>query len=375
MLAQQLAPALLERWMREYYFDTDLDLGSSGVQPFSLAELRALLGLSMAELDDVVFHDSRTLGDTAVRRAIAARWGHGDPERVMVTHGSSEAICLVMHALLRPGDEVIVLEPAYQQLRSLAASLGCRIRPWPLRYEDRFQPDVTAIDGLLGPDTRLVVLNLPHNPTGAMLTADEEDYLADRIDAHGAYVLWDRAFADLRYTSSPARRDRRRAGEITIGTLSKAYGLPGLRVGWCIADAPLLDTLSHIRDYTTLHLSPLIELVARRAIEAADLLLAPRVAQARANLQTINAWMANHHDLAAWVPPCGGVCGFPRLLKVADVEAFCRQFARTQRVLLVPGSCFGHPSHVRLGFGGTAADLHEGLHRLSIALEDAAVAA
>jgi capreomycidine synthase len=370
MTPDLLAPALLERWMRDYYFDTDLDLGSSGVEPFSLAQLRHLLGLTIDDLDAVVLRDSRTLGDEPLREAIAARWGGGCRDGVMVTHGSSEAISLVMHALVRPGDEVVVLDPIYQQLRAIPEALGCRITPWTLRREQRFRPDVEEIDRLLGPKTRLLVLNIPHNPTGMALTAAEEDYIAERAEAHGAYILWDRAFADLLHTPDASCRQRRTTREISIGTLSKAYGLPGLRVGWCIADPGLIAVLAHLRDYTTLHLSPLVELVARRAIEAADVLLTMHAGQARCNLQTVDDWMATQTEVVEWVRPSGGVCGFPRLLAVADVEGFCRHLARTARVLLVPGSCFGHADHVRLGFGGAADALHEGLQRLSRALHE-----
>lgn len=359
--------------MRDYYFDAEIDLGSSGVQPFSLADIRRLLGITIGELDGVHLCDSRTCGGTALRKAIARRWGNGDPETVMVTHGSSEAICLVMHALLQPGDEVVVFEPGYQQLHATAEALGCRILPWVLHAHDGFRPDIRGLHRLLNSKTRLVVLNVPHNPTGFTLTSSQEDEIAELVCASGAFLLWDRAFSDLIHANGASCRQVRTKNEISIGTLSKAYGLPGLRVGWAIADEAVIEVLTHVRDYTTLHLSPLVELVAQRVVEAADVLLNARLAQARINLTAVNRWMLEHRDLAEWREPGAGVCGFPRLLTISDVEGFCHHLMRTQRVLLVPGGCFACPNHVRLGFGGAPDEVREGLDRLSKALADPGV--
>jgi aspartate/methionine/tyrosine aminotransferase len=130
---QSYPPALLEDWMRLYYFAVDADIGSSGVSDSSLAEVRALAGIGTDEMDSIVFHDSQTLGGTGVRRAIARRWAAGDADRVMVTHGSTEAIFLVMNALLRPGDDVVVLDPVYPGLGDVVRAMGCRMHRWTLR--------------------------------------------------------------------------------------------------------------------------------------------------------------------------------------------------------------------------------------------------
>jgi capreomycidine synthase len=372
----QIAPAQLEYWLRQYYFDTEIDLGCSGVASFSMGELRELLGLAQQDLDAVVFRDSRTLGDPDLREAIARRWGGGDAERVMATHGSSEAIYLIMRALLRPGDEVIVQSPAYQPLYSIAEAVGCELRHWRLDFERGFAPDMDELRALINPKTRLVVANFPHNPTGATLTPGQQQELLDAASRVGAYVLWDAAFAELVHDAPPlpdpgTRYDR----AITIGTLSKAYGLPGLRVGWCLAAPDVLEELVRLRDYITLHLSPLVELIGTRAVEHADVLLGIRLRQARTNLDTFAGWAAEHRGVVEWVRPRGGVCVFMRLNGVPDVEEFCRQLAARHSVLLVPGSGFGEPGHVRLGFGGDVAEFNEGLARLSSQLRREPVAA
>ncbi len=368
-LHEPFPPALLEDWMRDYYFDVEIDIGSSGVEDYSLSELRHLLGISAEDIDGIVFHDSRTLGGPEIRRAVADRWGGGQVERAIVTHGATEANFLVMNALLQRDDEVVVLAPLYQQLHSIAETIGCRLERWPLRFENGFAPDLDDARRLIGPRTRMVVVNFPHNPTGATMTPDQQRELIDLCARFGTYLVWDMAFADLSYDEPPLPDPGlfyERA--VSMGTLSKAYGLPGLRVGWCLAHPEVLQSFIRIRDYLTLHLSPLVEMIAERAIRGGDILLEPRRAQARKNRDLVERWVIDQQGRVDWVRPAGGVSAFPRLNGVSDVVDFCRHLSRTERVLLVPGTCFGCPQHVRLGFGGSTQSLEEGLQRLSGAL-------
>lgn len=361
----QMPAALLEDWMRDYYFATEIDIGSSGVQDYSMAEIRSLLGIEWEALDRIVFHDSQTLGGSTLRQAIAGRWAGGDSSRVMATHGSSEANYLLMNALLSAGDEVVVCDPCYPQLFSIAEAKGCRMKRWPLRFDQGFVPDLDELARMIGPETKMVVVNFPQNPTGASVTPEEQRALIEIVARTGAYLIWDNAFGEITYNRPPlpdptAFYER----AISMGTLSKCFGLPGLRVGWCIAAPQVLEKCIRWRDYITLHLSPLVETIAAAAIAQADILVAPRLEQARANLDILTAWLGGHEDEIGWALPQGGVCIFPRLPAEIDVEAFCHRLAQERKVLLVPGSCFGHPQHVRLGFGGAAADLKEGLGRL-----------
>ncbi|HEX7332365.1 MAG TPA: capreomycidine synthase [Pyrinomonadaceae bacterium] len=362
----EVVPAHLEHWMRDYYFNTEVDIGSSGVENFSFGDLRRLFNITPDDLDRIVLRDSRTVGGPELRTAIGNRWANGDADCVMATNGSSEANYLIMHSLLNPGDEVVVLDPCYQQLYSIAETIGCKLKHWRLRFENSFRPDMSEARHLIGPQTRMIVVNFPHNPTGASLTAAEQDELIELAANAGAYLMWDAVFGELTYDSPPLpyageRYDRL----ITLGTLSKAYGLPGLRVGWCLAAPEVLERLVQLRDYTTLALSPLVEHVAARAIENGDLLLQPRLAQARHNLELLLSWANRHSELVSVVRPQGGVCVFMRLHGVADSEDFCRQLADEYSVLLVPGKSFGQPHHVRLGFGCSTRELTEGLSRLS----------
>ena len=204
MDAVRYPPALLEEWMRRYYFEVDADIGSSGVEDWSMAELRALLGITHDELDAVVFRDSQTLGGDGLRHALAQRWTGGDAGRVMATHGSTEANFLAMHALLSPGDEVVALDPIYPQLRAVAATLGCRVRPWRMHADAGWRADVGELEEMLaGRRVRMVICNFPHNPTGATLTPAEQDALVAACARAGAFLVWDGAFADLVHDAPP----------------------------------------------------------------------------------------------------------------------------------------------------------------------------
>ncbi len=365
----KIEAARLEDWLRDYYFSNEVDIGSSGVESFSMADLRLLTGITESQLDAIVFDDSRSCGSPELRQAIATRWGNGDPERVMATHGSSEAIFLVMQSLLERGDEVIVLDPCYQSLVSIAEAIGCHVRRWPLRAVNGFVPDLNDLTPLLGAKTRMVIVNFPHNPTGATLSVAQQQELVERVAATDAYLIWDAAFADLTYDSSPLPDPGLfYPRTVSFGTLSKGYGLPGLRVGWALAAAEVLQQCVCWRDYTTLALSPLVELVACRAIAHADVLLQRRLGQAKTNLARLTQWMAEHQEQVRWSVPRGGVTAFPYLSTVTDSESFCHLLAQQYGVLLVPGTCFNHRQHVRLGFGGATERFTLGLERLSTAL-------
>ncbi|PIB05158.1 hypothetical protein B1C81_29970 [Streptomyces sp. HG99] len=159
--------------MRDFYFDTKIDLGSSGVQSWSLSELRQLLGIHPSELDALTFDDSESYGGRELREALVVRFGAGDTDRIMATHGFTEAIFAAMNALLTSGDEVVVVDPAHHSLQSVAEAIGCRIKRWRLRPEDGFRPCLDTLRPLLTSRTRMVVVNFPHNPTGATLTRDQ----------------------------------------------------------------------------------------------------------------------------------------------------------------------------------------------------------
>lgn len=360
----RLAP--LEEWLRDYYFAAEIDVSASGVQPYSMRELREKTGVGHDLIDDLVFDDGYSLGAPPVRAAIAERWGDGRPEKVMTTVGSSEAISLVLDALLRPDDEVVVVDPGYHLLIDYVVARGCTMKVWRLEEENGWRPELERLAELVTERTRAIIVNFPQNPTGASIDAGGMREVVRQAERVGAYLLWDGAFSELTYEEPPLP-DVSTLYErgIGFGTFSKAFGLPGLRFGWCIAPPELLAECVRIRDYTTLHLSPLVELLALRVLENADAFIGPRLAQARANREIVRQWAAADPEQVSLVLPSGGVSAFPRLNAFEDTRDFSEDLFHKRGVLVIPGRCFGAPRHIRLGFGGPTGRLVTGLERLT----------
>jgi capreomycidine synthase len=361
-------PPYLESWYREHLERARFDLSGSGVSPYTFGELRALTGIGIADLDRVSVDDSVSFGAPGLRRAIADRYTGGDAERVMATHGSSEAIALALSAIIDRGSVVAVLEPIYHSLRFFPDMRANQVIPLPLEVFETGVPDVARLEKLLRPGVSAIVVNFPHNPTGLHLSEEGQRMLQDIAESVGARLVWDSAFGELIHAGASTLPWAGRPGMVAFGTFSKAFGLPGLRVGWCIAPPEVLEKTLPMRDSTTLFLSPLVEMIAAAAMRSADLLIEPRLSRARANLSHLAAWVSQREDLIAWRAPGGGVCCFPRLPGVGDTERFCLDLLDATGVLLVPGEAFGSPGHVRLGFGGPSDIFAEGLEHFGSAL-------
>nr|ADR02787.1 SriD [Streptomyces ribosidificus] len=368
--ARKLPPAPLEDWLRERYFQAKTDISSSGVHNYTFGELRALdpALLGTEELDRLMFRDGPSLGDERLRAAVAVRVRPGPGHTVMTTHGSSEALFLAFTALVRPGDEVVVATPAYHSLSALAVTAGAVLRPWPLRQENGFVPDLDDLRAVLTARTRLVVVNFPHNPSGACVDPRTRADLLDLVAGSGATLVWDGAFTDLTYEHPPLADPSQDLDRVlSFGTLSKAYGLPGLRVGWCVVPRGLVPDLVRIRDYLTLTLSPLTERVAAVAVDHAhtDALIAPRLANARNNRERDAAVGSGNPGAVELPVPRGGVTAFPRFTGHADVTGPCERLLSEHGVLVVPGRVFGHADRIRIGFSCPRAELERGLAALA----------
>ena len=181
-----------------------------------------------------------------------------------------------------------------------------------------------------------------------------------------AYLLWDSAFTELSYDAPPLPDPGLKYKRtITLGTLSKTYGMGGLRVGWGIAGPDVLDQCVNMRSYITVNLSPLIEHIAQPIVENLDQFVSIRFQQAKINLAIVTEWIEQHKEIVEWVRPQGGVTAFIKITSISDIELFCHRFAHDYGVFLLPGTCFGYPEYIRLGFGGATTALKEGLSRLS----------
>ncbi|MFO7245551.1 MAG: aminotransferase class I/II-fold pyridoxal phosphate-dependent enzyme [Thermaerobacter sp.] len=364
-------PFLVERWMSAHEQRARFNLGESGVQPLRLGELLALAEAAgrtgaRRELDELVLTYDETPGTLELRRRVAALYGI-EPEEVLITQGAIEANYLLFRALVEPGDAVVSMFPAYQQLYSAAAMAGAEVRLWRLRPEDGFVPDLRALERLLDRRVRLIVINTPHNPTGTVLDEAALRTILAWAEDIDALVLCDEAYHGIVHgggTVPPAARTLSPRA-VSVSTLSKTMGLAGLRIGWLAATRPIVERCWGYRDYVTISVSRLSDALACLALDLRPQLLERARAIVARNLAQIEVWMERHAGDFEWVAPRGGIVCFPRLRRTADSEAFCRGLMEQEGVLLVPGSAFEMPDRVRIGMGEDPGVVASGLERVS----------
>lgn len=362
----KIRPAALEDWLRDRYFQATYDLGCSGVASWSLGDLRTAAGIDLADIDALIFDDGPSNGSADLRQPIADRYYGGAADRVMVTHGSSEAIFTAVASLLEPGDDVVVFTPAYHALLDVAEAVGGKVLACPLALGEAPAVDFARLEDLLARGPKMVIANFPNNPTGATLTDGELRLLVSLVRSSGAYLLWDGAFAELAFAAAPLT-DPLLCYErcVSFGTLSKAFGLPGLRVGWCAADPAILARFLPWRDRTTIAVSPLNALIAGHVLRHAGAVLSARRAELEANRMCVAQWLREHSALVAGAVGAGGVTVFPRLVRHESAVPMCTALLDRRGVLVVPGNCFGHEDRFRLGFGCPAPALRHGLSALT----------
>jgi aspartate/methionine/tyrosine aminotransferase len=357
----------LERFFAQHEFSAPYLLCASDVEGMPMADLLALADEETRALwDDLRLGYTESNGHPLLRAAIASLYDTVAPDEVLVFAGAEEAIFVSANAWLEPGDQAIVTWPAYQSLHEVARSIGAEVALHELHESEGWAIDVERLRRQVTPRTRLIVVNVPHNPTGML--ADEATYRAvvDIAAEAGAILLSDEVYRFLEFDPStrlPAGAD---AGGhvVSLGVMSKSFALAGLRIGWLASHDPaLLDRATRFKDYTTICSSAPSEILALIAVRARDAILARSRAIVESNLAVLDPFFERHADTLSWVRPRGGSIGFPQLRDGLDVNVFADDLLKAEGVLVAPGSIFGHPgNHFRLGFGRT--DMRAGLERL-----------
>jgi aspartate/methionine/tyrosine aminotransferase len=293
-------------------------------------------------------------GSPSLRAAIGRIYSSVGPEDILVTSGAEEAIFLFMHAALAPGDHLVVHQPCYQSLVDVARAVGCEITAWQAREECSWELDPDELPRLVRPSTRAIVLNTPHNPTGALMGRESFFRTLDFAEERGLLVFSDEVYRGLERVPGdrlPPACDRSPSA-VSLGVMSKTYGLPGLRIGWVATRRPGLEArMAELKDYTTICASAPSEFLAEAALRHAEPLAARSRAIIDVNLGLLDAFFARHEDFFSWHRPKAGPIAFPRFLS-GDVEGFCRDLLGSRGVLLAPGGLFGDAGgHFRIGFG------------------------
>ena len=374
------APFALERFFARHEFSARYLLSASDCQGPSMADL--LAGAS----DDLRHRwETLTLGYTEsqglpeLRAEIAGLYEEVSADQVLVA-APEEAILLAMLALLSPGDHVVCAFPGYQSLYELARSIGCTVDRWLPDEEAGWRFDPAELERLLRPDTKLVVWNFPHNPTGALPSGADFARMVQAVAQVGAWLFSDEMYRllepapGLRLPPAVDLYDR----AVSLAGMSKTFGLAGLRIGWLATrDAATLQRMKELKDYTTICSSAPSEILALMALRARESILRALVARIAHNQETARAFFARHRYTLDWVPPQAGTVCFPRLKTsttpgVAGArgsEEFCARVLEHTGVLLLPSTVYDYDdSHFRLGLG--REDFGEGLAVLDEFLGD-----
>lgn len=299
--------------------------------------------------------------------AIAARYGVA-PERVCTATGTSGANFLAMAALLRPGDRVLVERPAYDPLLGAARLLGAAVDRFERRFEAGWLPDPDEVAARLRPDTRLVVLTDLHNPSGVRMADDALDEIGRRAETVGARVLVDEVYLEAAFQEATRPAATRSPVFVSTNSLTKTWGLAGLRAGWALAAPEVAEAMRRVRDVVDAVGSFPSDALATVALRHMDALLA----RARAILEPNAARLREVLDGAAaveWVRPAGGPVAFPRLRGAGDAAPFIRWARADYGLDVVPGRFFEHPAHFRVAVGDEPARVRPALDRLADALE------
>jgi aspartate/methionine/tyrosine aminotransferase len=351
----------------------DFNLSESGVNPLQLAELVDTAAAREALLAETLRY-TQTNGTVQLREAIAALYPGATPDHVQVTNGGSEANYIVAWNLVEAGDEVVLMTPNYQQLSGLARAFGAVVREWPLVERDgRWNVDLDALEQLVTPRTRLVAICNPNNPTGARFGEWDLDRIAAIADRHGCWLLSDEIYrgAERDGIETPSVWGRTGRAIVTSG-LSKAYGLPGLRIGWAVAPPAVASALWAYHDYTSIAPGALSDALARHALEPRRraTLLARTRGILNANFPTIQSWLDERRDLFTFVPPDAGAIVYVRYDHPINSTTLATRLREERSVMVVPGDHFGMDGRLRLGFGDAPEYLASALARLAGAIAD-----
>lgn len=357
----------LERYFGRHEFTARYLLSSSDPETMPLRELLTYADESTRrDWNDLRLGYTESEGAPALREAIAAQYATGSADDVVVFSAPEEAIFHVAGVLLEPGDHFVGITPAYQSSYEVPRALGAEVTLVPLRPGPRWTLDVDELAAALRPNTKLLYLNFPHNPTGAMISAAQLEQIIERARASGTYVFADEVYRGLEHDVAdrlPAVADGYERG-ISLAGMSKAYGLPGLRIGWiaCRDDA-VRRALIAAKDYTTICASGPSEVLATIAVRAADAIIGACRARIIANKALVGDLMGRWPDVYRWLEPQAGSVCFPELRLPIPISEFAEQLLDERGVLLVPAPIFDADGNFfRVGLG--RANLPEALAEL-----------
>jgi aspartate/methionine/tyrosine aminotransferase len=365
----KITPFAVEQWMNAHETSCRYNLAETCVDSLTIAELLEMTGQTLSILDELLpLHMTYgpIEGSDRLRAAIAALYTSRTPQDVLVTHGAIGANALVYQALVGPGDRVVSIVPTYQQHYSIPESIGAEVALLHLRPQHRYLPDLEELRRLVTPSTKLIAFSNPNNPTGSLMDRTVLEEIVKIADSVGAYILSDEVYRGTTQAGdelTPSIADLYPRG-ISTGSMSKAFSLAGLRLGWICGPVEVLRGAEVHRDYNTISVGLIDDLFSAIALEHQDKILARSRGIVRRNLATLEQWMTSQGTLS-FVRPLAGTIALLDYSFDMPSRQFCERLLAQTGVLFTPGSAFNVEGCVRIGYANHHDILEAGLERTS----------
>lgn len=364
----------MERYMSRYEMTVKYNMSESGVHPMLLRELLDLGEGSLDKMLDVELNYSHANGNPDLRDNIAAMYQGATRDNVLVTVGGIEANFNTLTTILSPGDEMVIMLPNYMQLWGVAKNQGYRIKTFSLIQEKGWAPDLDALEHAVSKDTKVIAICNPNNPTGYIMSDAEMDAVVKIAGRVGAWILADEVYAgaeqltDIQTPSFFGLYEK----VIAIGSMSKAYGLPGLRTGWAVGPADMIDQIWARHEYTTLSTAVLSNTLAALALseQVRPAIIGRTREYIRKGYPILTEWMQSHGDLFSAVQPQAAAIAFIRYKMDINSTEFVMRLLRDKSVLIVPGDHFGMDGYLRISYGLPKEYLLGGLQGISELLDE-----
>ncbi len=356
MITLKLNEFRLERYFAQYEFSARYLLCCSDCESFSIQEILDLDPDNERAFKESWLGYTESKGSLELRNQIAGLYAMCSAQEILVHSGAEEAIFNFMNVALEPGDHVIIQAPCYQSLQELPEAIGCEVSLWKLRSEaDGWELDMDFLSGAIKKNTRAIIINSPHNPTGHLLSHQEQNKIIEICRANKILLFADEVYRYLEYREEdrlPWACDLYEDA-VSLGVMSKSFGLPGLRIGWIATrNRSIMNKMAAFKDYTSICNSAPSEFLATIALRHYQQIAERNLQIISENLDYIKPFLNEHRELLTWIPPQAGPIAFPRLNTDVAMEEIARSLIAERGVLILPGICYGmDKSYFRLGFG------------------------
>ena len=355
----KIAGFKIEEWMNRYCPKAVYDLTTTCISPLSINELPFSKEIFNTKLDYGDIEGSLRLKD-----AVKSLYENQEIKNITITHGAIGANQLVFLSLLEKGDEVVSIVPTYQQHYSIPEALGCNVKLYFLKEENKWLPDIEELDKIITPKTKLLCLNNPNNPTGSVIPDRQLEEIVKIAQKKNVWILSDEVYRGLNLAGNPYSKSVADIYEkgISVGSMSKTYSLPGLRVGWVIGREDLINEINHQRQYNTISVSILDDYFASVALENRDAIAERNFGIMHSGVNTLNNWLKNNPKFQCTMPTGGTTVLLKYNLDMPSRE-FCKKLQSQTGVALLPGETMEIEGYARLGF--CAENLQEALNKIT----------